>query len=137
MKSFIIGFTLSLCLILVFISSYWVYQAQMFKFSPRAYSSAVSAENSYCFTSPICQNAVESLQQRITIFCLNSKGTGVNGISGKMGVPSDMTVEIVQGTTDADGKVVFDARSKIARETETEVYCGSVKINCRAHICFK
>lgn len=109
----------------------------MFSFSSRAYSNAVSAENSYCFTSPICQSAQDGLSQRISSFCLNTKGMGVRGQVGKMVVPPNLLVEIVQGVSDSDGQIIFDVTSKTPKTVSTDIYCGSVKIKCQAQICFK
>jgi len=131
------SFILSLGLIVIFFGSYWVYEAKVFKSTTKAYANVVSADNSYCFTSPLCVDADGVQTQRITLFCLNPKGTGLQGLSGKLTTDPDVSFKVVQPISDSEGKIIFDVSSKVKKDIKLEAVCGGVKINCQPQICFK
>lgn len=136
MKAPIIAFMLSIAILLIFIGSYWLYEANVFKSNSRASQIYVSGQNSYCFTSPLCVSADGLQTERISIFCLSDQGVGVSGLSGKLASVPSLTVRVVQGKSDTQGAVLFDVSSKTKGETELDVYCGATKIDCRPRVCF-
>lgn len=136
MKKSFIAFILSVTILVIFSGSYWLYETKVFVSESRASSNTISSENSYCFTSPICVSADGKQNQRITIFCLNNRGTGISGLSSQLSTDPDIIFRTIQGKSDTEGKVVFDVTSNTKKDVKLNAFCGGLQINCQPQICF-
>ena len=83
-----------------------------FSYSGRAQDTAsqsdFSRENSYLFASPISAPSDSKSIIRITVFILNSRGLGANGLRIKLKVPPEVEVNEIQPITDSFGRATFD-----------------------------
>ena len=81
----------------------------------RAYSGSqtntVELANSYIFASPLKAKANGVEKMRVTVFVLDSRGSGVIGRKVTLGTTIGMDTDIVQSITDDLGKAVFDISS--------------------------
>jgi hypothetical protein len=80
-----------------------------------------SLENSYLFASPLIAqgNGLEKI--RVTVFVLDSQGSGVPGKTVTLGQSLDLNVEAIQPITDSLGKAVFDLSSNTSLVYDLEV----------------
>jgi hypothetical protein len=114
----------SIVLLLVLLASavfFLVYQSRLFLSRATLTTSVFSVDNSYVFAAPLKAQANGEEKIRITVFVLNSQGLGVQGRTVILGQNDKLLVDTIQGTTDQQGKAIFDVSTKSPGEYYIEV----------------
>jgi hypothetical protein len=107
-------------ILLIFLLVYFVNQRLIF--TGRADNPGnPSLDNSYLFASPLIAQANGLEKIRVTVFVLDSQGSGVPGKTVTLGQSLDLNVEAIQPITDSIGKAVFDLSSNTSLIYELEV----------------
>lgn len=96
-----------------------------------------SLENSYLFASPLYASAGGTEKIRVTVFVLDSHGSGVGGQNVVLGQNPNLTVRSLQDTTDSYGKAVFDTSSATPGEYLLEVAVNNQSLSQKLRITFR
>lgn len=113
-----------LLIILVLIASaafFLVYQSRLLLSRATLTTSVFSVDNSYVFATPLKAQANGEEKIRVTVFVLNGQGLGVLGRTVELGQNSRLSVETISGTTDQQGKAIFDVSTKSPGQYYIEV----------------
>lgn len=123
-------------LVLIAMSSLWLYEGKFFVGRASTIQQDFSPENSYVFIAPLRATANNQEQIRTTVFILNNQGLGVQGKAISLSSGSHLTIKIVQATTDTYGKAVFDISSDQKGEYFLNVNVGDKMLPQHAHLSF-
>jgi len=97
---------------------------------------SISVDNSYVFVAPLSVKADGQQKERVTVFVLNSQGTGVFGKKVNLTSNPNVTVLSVQPATDQNGKAMFDYSSTLAGDYYLEVQIDEVTLPQKVHLSF-
>jgi hypothetical protein len=96
-----------------------------------------SLENSYLFASPLYASSGGVEKIRVTVFVLDSQGSGVSGRSVILGQSPNLISQVLQNTTDAYGKAIFDTSSTTPGEYIIEVAVDNQTLSQKLRISFR
>lgn len=122
--------------LLLFLGVYFV-QKQTTTTGKASGSGEPSLENSYLFASPLYASSGGVEKIRITVFVLDSHGSGVSGRKVFLGQSPNLVSQALQETTDTYGKAIFDTSSTVAGEYTIEVAVDGRTLSQRLHISFR
>jgi hypothetical protein len=98
--------------------------------------SPVVLENSYLFASPLQAKADGQEQIRITVFLLDGRGLGVAGQPVTLRLPSTVTVNNPNSTTDDTGKITFDLASPVPAQISVQAQTNGLLLPQKVRIVF-
>lgn len=108
-KIFIVVFIVLIALISTI--SLWLYEGKYFIGRASTAQQDFSLDNSYVFIAPLSAAANGQERIRVTVFILDSQGLGLQGRLVSLSSSPNLTVQVVQSTTDIYGKAAFDISS--------------------------
>lgn len=98
--------------------------------------SPITLENSYLFASPLQAKADSKEQIRITVFLLDGRGLGVANQLVTLNLPSTISINPTQPTTDDTGKAVFDLSSPTTQKIEVSAVSSGKTLPQKVKITF-
>jgi hypothetical protein len=128
--------TIFIVLLLFFTSFFFLYGAKYLIGRANISQQSFSVDNSYLFVSPLRALANNQEKIRLTVYILNNQGLGVIGKSVFLSNDLALSVEVIQGVTDAFGKAIFDISSSKAGEYYLEVKVDGKLLPQKAHLTF-
>lgn len=96
-----------------------------------------SLENSYLFASPLYASSGGVEKIRVTVFVLDSQGSGVIGRKVILGQSPNLNSMALQDTTDTYGKAVFDVSSLTPGDYLIEVSVDNQTLKQTLHVTFR
>ncbi len=126
----------SVFVLIVLASFFWLYEVQFMSGKAAISRNSFSVDNSYLFVTPLKARANGQEKIRITIFILNDQGLGVMGKKVFVAQDPNLTVDTIQGLTDAYGKAYFDVAGTKTGEYYLEVTADGSPLKQKAHLSF-
>lgn len=111
--------------LLISAAFFLVYQSRLFLSRATLTTSVFSIDNSYIFAAPLKAQANGQEKVRVTVFVLNNQGLGVLGRTVELGQNNTLLVETISGTTDQQGKAIFDISTQTPGQYYIEVKVDS------------
>lgn len=135
-KKIIIIIFIIILILLLFLGVYFV-QKQTTTTGKASGAGEPSLENSYLFASPLYASSGGVEKIRVTVFVLDSQGSGVSGRRVVLGQSPNLTVQAMQNTTDGYGKAVFDTSSLTSGEYLIEAAVDNQTLNQKLRLTFR
>lgn len=127
-----------LFVVILFVAGFsFVYDRQFLSFTRADAPAEISLESSYIFVTPPSALANGVARERLTVFCLDSRGKGVVGIATRLIDTQGLVVLPVQDVTDSYGKSFYDISAKIPIRSTIGVICGDSQISAKALVIFQ
>lgn len=136
MKRIVFFLGIILIALILFSGFFWLYEVRYNVSRASASSYSFSVDNSYVFVTPLRARANSQEKIRITTFILNNQGLGVMGRKVFLATDPSLTIETIQGLTDAYGKAFFDVSSSKGGEYFLEITVDDTPLKQKAHLSY-